>query len=181
MGINLEKAIADIRNVKSIQCSNGNWNYDPYMHGMANGLILALSFLEGVEPEYLDAPEKWLSSYADQPNLEWLKMKATQSAILPDGSAFFTASDPLPEDHWIYQQIEAVPKPMIDTSDPKTRERVEDQIWIAARYAVRASTMNGRETDFDPDAMVQNMVVGLVGPRNTTYLDLREEEKRSSE
>lgn len=31
------------------------------------------------------------------------------------------------------------------------------------KYAVRASTMNGREMDFDPDAMLQNLVVGMLG------------------
>jgi len=43
-----------------IQCSDGNWNYDPYMHGMANGLICALATIEGKEPKYLNPPEKWL-------------------------------------------------------------------------------------------------------------------------
>lgn len=44
-----------------IQCSNGNWNYDPYMHGMANGMICARAILTDEEPEYLTAPKKWLS------------------------------------------------------------------------------------------------------------------------
>jgi hypothetical protein len=44
-----------------IQCAEGNWNYDPYMHGMANGLLLAKSvFDETHEPKFLEAPEKWL-------------------------------------------------------------------------------------------------------------------------
>ena len=45
-----------------IQCSDGNWNYDPYMHGMANGMILARSIIQGEEkePEYLEAPKEWL-------------------------------------------------------------------------------------------------------------------------
>ena len=44
----------------NIQCENGNWNYDPYMHGMTNGLIFAQSVLKDIEPKYLNAPEKWL-------------------------------------------------------------------------------------------------------------------------
>ncbi len=43
-----------------IQCSDGNWNYDPYMHGMANGMILALALLRNESPVYLDAPKEWL-------------------------------------------------------------------------------------------------------------------------
>jgi hypothetical protein len=31
------------------------------MHGMANGLICARAVLTGQEPEYLDAPDEWLS------------------------------------------------------------------------------------------------------------------------
>ena len=50
-----------LRAITKAQCSEGNWNYDPYMHGMANGMILALSQMEGKDPEYLDAPKKWLS------------------------------------------------------------------------------------------------------------------------
>lgn len=43
------------------------------------------------------------------------------------------------------------------------RDQLASAITEAARYAVRASTMNGQEKDFDPDAMVQNMIVGLIG------------------
>ena len=43
-----------------IQCSDGNWNYDGYMHGMANGMLLALGIFDGKDPRFLDAPKKWL-------------------------------------------------------------------------------------------------------------------------
>jgi hypothetical protein len=45
----------------NIQCSNGNWNANPYMHGYANGLILALSVLEDKEPKFLEAPQQYLN------------------------------------------------------------------------------------------------------------------------
>uniref|UniRef100_A0A6M3KDM0 Uncharacterized protein n=1 Tax=viral metagenome TaxID=1070528 RepID=A0A6M3KDM0_9ZZZZ len=54
------KGIEALREQIKIQCSDGNWNYDPYMHGMANGLICALATIEGTEPEYLNPPETWL-------------------------------------------------------------------------------------------------------------------------
>lgn len=60
-----EKQIADLNNVTEIQCTDGNWNYDAYMQGMANGLILARAIINGGEPEFLEAPPQWL---ADRPN-----------------------------------------------------------------------------------------------------------------
>lgn len=47
------------------QCSDGNYNYDPYMYGMANGMIFALSLFDDKEPDYLEAPKEWLK---DKPN-----------------------------------------------------------------------------------------------------------------
>lgn len=44
----------------AIQCANGNWNYSPYMLGMANGMILSRSILTGEDAKFLDAPEAWL-------------------------------------------------------------------------------------------------------------------------
>lgn len=52
--------IAGLQELADVRCAHGNWNYDPYMHGMANGLILALATLKGEEVKYLDAPEQWL-------------------------------------------------------------------------------------------------------------------------
>lgn len=45
----------------NVQSSPGNWNVNPYMHGMANGLILALHTARDDEGEvaYLPAPAKW--------------------------------------------------------------------------------------------------------------------------
>jgi hypothetical protein len=48
------------------------------------------------------------------------------------------------------------------TEDPN-RKDMEQRIKTVARYAIRASTMNGQIKDFDPDAMVQNFVVGMLG------------------
>lgn len=56
----VEECIKGLRDMTEVQCMDGNWNHDPYMHGMANGMIFALSIFEGGNPEYLDAPEVWL-------------------------------------------------------------------------------------------------------------------------
>jgi hypothetical protein len=82
---------------------------------------------------------------------------------LPDGSGAFVASLPLPKTHWIYANHENVPPMPMRVGAGARRDALAKQIAEAARYAVRASTMNGREMDFDPDAMVQNLVVGLLG------------------
>lgn len=59
----LDKRIKDLEELTKVQCSDGNWNYDPYMHGMANGMILSLHTVKGEEgiPEYKEAPVKWLA------------------------------------------------------------------------------------------------------------------------
>lgn len=90
---------------------------------------------------------------------------AVESAgILPDGSGFATASLPLPKDHWLYAGRELEPPPMpLRMLHGGTRHAMEAKVRAAARYAIRASTMRGRDNDFDPDAMVQNFLVGLLG------------------
>lgn len=57
----MNKQINCLKELLTIQGSNGNWNYDPYMFGMYNGLQLALSVMENREPQYKEAPEKWLA------------------------------------------------------------------------------------------------------------------------
>jgi hypothetical protein len=82
---------------------------------------------------------------------------------LPDGSGAFVGSFPLPKNHWLFTEgHNEPPMPMRIGVGPK-RDELAKQIRAAAQFAIRASTMNGKETDFDPDAMVQNMVLGLLG------------------
>lgn len=101
--------------------------------------------------------------------------KVDGGAALPDGSGFMTASFPLRNDHWIYS-LEAdgfgaaPPMPFrMGTADPR-RQQFNDMVRAAAKYAVKASTMNGKSEDFDPDAMVQNFVVGMLGYHTETGL-----------
>ena len=67
----LEDKIKSIEEITDIQCSNGNFNIDPYMHGLANGLICSLHVLQDdydnpytgqkSKRPFLEAPKKWLS------------------------------------------------------------------------------------------------------------------------
>lgn len=87
-----------------------------------------------------------------------------EMGALPDGSGFAMASFPLPKAHWIYGRTGKPPAPWITgTNETAKREAMAELIREVGRYAVRASTMNGKDMDFDPDAMLQNLVVGFLG------------------
>ena len=86
-----------------------------------------------------------------------------------DGSAFGVMSFPLPDDHWLYapnQYRDGEYEP-IDLPKPILTHALRDAVVAAVRYAVRGATMRGQETDFDPDALVQNAVYALCGPYTT--------------
>jgi len=52
-----EKRISALQDVLDVQCSDGNWNNDAYMHGMANGMILIHSMMTDTRAEFLNQPE----------------------------------------------------------------------------------------------------------------------------
>lgn len=87
------------------------------------------------------------------------------SGELPDGSGFMTASFPLRKDHWLYKDDgpENPPMGMRTGYDHPRHKELTEKVTAAARYAIRAATRKGKDEDFDPDAMVQNMLVGLLG------------------
>ena len=89
----------------------------------------------------------------------------SHTTVLPDGSAFFTASFPLPKNHWIYEEKKEYEYPPMlcrkGTDDPQ-RDFFAKALTEAGRYALRSATMNGKE-DYDPDAVIQNLIVGYLG------------------
>lgn len=111
----------------------------------------------------------------------------TEMGRLPDNSGFAVMSMPLPKTHWIYGDkstegehgFEAPPMILRIGREEQftasslfqlngfpevlTRESLAEKIREAGRYAVRAATMKGTEMDFDPDALVQNLVTGILG------------------
>jgi hypothetical protein len=94
--------------------------------------------------------------------------KIESTGGLPDGSGFATMSMPLPKTHWIYQKgpdgySMPPPMPFRMGGDHHLRLQMSDKIREAAKYAVRGATMHGQENDFDPDALLQNLIVGLFG------------------
>lgn len=81
---------------------------------------------------------------------------------LPDGSGFTTASFPLPKNHWIYDKT-GEPPAEFKMPDGPARVQFEQIVERAARFAIKGATMSGKEMDFDPDALIQNLKVGLFG------------------
>ena len=61
MSISLKKRVDKLSEMTEVQGSNGNWNFDPYMQGLYNGLEFARSIMEDREPIFRSAPDKWLA------------------------------------------------------------------------------------------------------------------------
>lgn len=60
-----EQRVIVLRELTNTQSSDGNWNFDPYQFGLANGLRLALAMVTGEKHELLDPPTKWLCEGPD--------------------------------------------------------------------------------------------------------------------
>ena len=71
--------------------------------------------------------------------------------------------------HWLYAPNEYKDGEYepIDLPKPILTHALRDAVVAAVRYAVRGATMRGQETDFDPDALVQNAVYALCGAYTT--------------
>ena len=94
---------------------------------------------------------------------------------LPDGSGFATMSFALREDHWLYERTPEgyAPLPKYHMLAPKqslAREYLEPLVMDAVRYGVKCATLDGREDDFDPDALVGQARNGLFGLHTETGL-----------
>ena len=64
----IDKKMKQIKEVMNVQGADGNWNYDPYMHGMFNGMEMLRCILEDDEPNFKQAPDKWLRNREWEPN-----------------------------------------------------------------------------------------------------------------
>lgn len=51
--------LGSAQHLLDLQGADGNWDYDPYMLGMYNGMELLLSLMECREPEFRDPPDTW--------------------------------------------------------------------------------------------------------------------------
>jgi hypothetical protein len=126
------------------------------------GGIVAVADYTALSDKYVALSDKYVALKAQRTEQEPVM-------VLPDGSAFGVMSFPLPDDHWLYAPNEyrdGEHEP-IDLPKPVLTRPFRDAVVAAVRYAVRGATMRGQETDFDPDALVQNAVYALCGPYTT--------------
>lgn len=105
--------------------------------------------------------------------------KITEFGLLSDNSGFAVMSTPLPKDHWLTAEgFNEPPAPFRMGKETAARRMMHEALVAAGRYAVRCATMNGTDNDFDPDALIQNLVVGFLGyhtadgTSNASYLTL---------
>ena len=56
-----QEPVVKLKELLEVQGRDGTWNYDPYFHGMYNGMEVMLAVLENREPVFRGAPKKWLS------------------------------------------------------------------------------------------------------------------------
>lgn len=93
--------------------------------------------------------------------------------ILPDASGFAVVSMPLPKDHWLTKEPEAFnvpPMPLCMGKGNPLRKPLSAALREVGRYAVRCATDNGKIEDFDPDALVQCLITGMLGYNTPTGL-----------
>lgn len=76
-----DTAVESLENMVAIQCSDGNWDYNEYMYGMANGMVLALATLKGEDPIYFDRPKEWLEDKCKNATVNSVSELAWQDAI----------------------------------------------------------------------------------------------------
>lgn len=87
----MKSPIEQLRELVAAQGLNGTWNYDPYMQGMFNGLELAVATMDGREPVFRKAPERWL---ADIPSPD-IEATAGVPVVHDSRAAMQTALDAL--------------------------------------------------------------------------------------
>ncbi len=68
-----------MKELLEVQGRDGNWNLDPYMQGMYNGMELIVALAEGRDPVFRKAPENWLSA---QPQREWQGLTTAETKAL---------------------------------------------------------------------------------------------------
>lgn len=58
--VNYNDTVEQFKEMIEIQKQDGNWNYDPYMHGLLNGMLLGLSTITGEEFTPYESPDEWI-------------------------------------------------------------------------------------------------------------------------
>lgn len=116
-----------------------------------------------IHPNY-DIEANWVGYMLEQSSAELIARSlhayrdADKVTRLPDGSAFSVGKFPLPKDHWLY-----VPDSQSFEPNAMLTEGQRAHFEMRAREAIRRATASGKDMDFDPDALVQNLSVLVCG------------------
>lgn len=99
------------------------------------------------------------------------------------GSGFAVLSLELPKDHWLYTTTEdgftpPAPWPLLYPGHTLAREYLSRELQPGVQYGIKTVTYNGREDDFDPDAMVNQILNGIFGVHTSTGRSTSEEDQR---
>lgn len=73
--------MTEIRELIEIQGQTGNWDYDPYMLGLYNGMVMVESLVLGVEPVFRERPVGGFISEREQPRVLDVAQEAYNKAI----------------------------------------------------------------------------------------------------
>lgn len=57
--LRVQDILDEFDDLLGIATSHGNWDFNPYLCGMANGMILMRAIIAGEDPEYMEAPNQW--------------------------------------------------------------------------------------------------------------------------
>ncbi len=83
----LSHRLKQLQEMTHIACADGTWNYDPYFHGMANGVIGSLAVMTDFgDPKYLDAPDRWLSDPKEGSLEHFAESSVLPQKISPTGA-----------------------------------------------------------------------------------------------
>lgn len=105
--------------------------------------------------------------------------KIIDEGNLPYDSDFACISFPLPKDHWLIcnpDENNVPPMPFCMGINHPCRKGFEKALRDAGRYACRCATMNGKDMNFDPDSLIQNLIVGFLGYHTETGLSSDEKD-----
>lgn len=111
----------------------------------------------------------------------------TEVGLLSDGSGFATLSTPLPSNHWLYERVgfgdgpqEFVPPApwtMLVGGHTQVRRYLAEVLRPGIMAGVRDATRGGRDDDFDPDALVNQSINGLLGVHTESGMSTNPEDR----
>jgi hypothetical protein len=77
----VEDIAKNLKDLMDVQCAQGNWDYSPYMMGLANGLILADSLMTKDESGYIDY-NKGQPDFKSKPKNGFLEDKPIKKGVI---------------------------------------------------------------------------------------------------